>query len=338
MIDAKKTTMSRPGRKWGWLTCAVGLVLFAAATPRSSPAGEASHPEPNAVGPDCDRRCLTGILDQYLSGLVEHDPARVPFAASVKFTENNVPLRIGDGLWGTVSGLRHEADLEFADPERGQVGFYGVVEEHGIAAYLALRLRIREHRIAEVETIVHRKEAGPGADPLTFRQDPGFLETIPPEQRTPRARMIDLAYGYFSTLQLNDGKIFTQFDDSCARWENGGQSAGNPNAATPNGKMPCGEQFKLGNYRWDTRVRDRDFPLVDEERGLVMTRAFIDHAGILTDYTLTNGEKRTSNIKAPHTWCMLEVFRIKDGKIFRVQAVFIAVPYYSRSPWAHYDD
>ena len=313
--------------------CALAAVFLAAVMAAPGTAGADSRHDLNAVGPNCDHDCLTGILDQYLAGLVAHDPARVPFADRVKCTENNVQLRIGDGLWGTVSGIRHSADLKFADPQTGQVGFYGIVEEHGIPAYMALRLKVENHRISEVETIVRRNEPGPGGDPATFKHDPGFFGTLTPAERTPRARMIDLANGYFSTLQLNDGKIFTQFDDDCARWENGWQGAGNPHDKNPMNRMSCGAQFKLGFYRWDTRVRDRGFMLVDEAHGLVMTRMFIDHAGVLTDYTLTNGQKRVSSLKSPHTWCALELFKIRSGKIYRIEAVFIGVPYYMPSPW-----
>jgi len=332
-----RAAVSHRVRRRAWVVSALGALFWAVAAAQASQVAQESNHALNAVGPGCDRDCLTGILDQYLSGLVEHDPARVPFADRVKFTENNVELRIGDGLWGTVSGIKHNADLKFADPQRGEVGFYGVVEEHGIGALFALRLRVENHRISEVETIVHRKGDGPGTDPEAFKQDPAFFQTLPPEARTPPARMIDLAYGYFSTLQLNDGKIFTQFDDTCARWEDGIQGAGNPTAKNPYERLSCGEQFKLGNYRWDTRVRDRAFLLVDEARGLVLARAFIDHAGVLADYTLTNGEKKVSPVKAPQTWCMLELFKIRNGKIFRIEAVFVAVPYYSPSPWVRYD-
>jgi len=314
------------------LRAGTGVALAAVCLATVAAAGDPAS-DFNAVGPHCDRGCLTGILDQYLTGLVGHDPARVPFADRVKFTENNVSLRIGDGLWGTVSGIRHDADLKFADPETGEVGYYGVVEEHGVPAFIALRLRVQNRKISEVETIVHRQEPGPAGDPATFRQDPGFFGTLPIAERTPRGRMVDLADGYFSTLQLNDGKIFTQFDDHCERWENGWQGAGNPREKNPANRTSCGEQFKLGIYRWDTRVRDRGFLLIDEERGLVMTRMFIDHAGVLTDYTLTNGEKRVSSIKSPYTWCALELFKIRNGSIFRIEAVFIGVPYYMPSPW-----
>src|SRR5579872_1218869 len=70
------------------------------------------------TAPDCDRKCLYGFVDQYLAALVAKDPSRLPWGSTVKFTENNVELKVGDGLWGTVSGLGPE-DLRAADPENG---------------------------------------------------------------------------------------------------------------------------------------------------------------------------------------------------------------------------
>jgi hypothetical protein len=320
------------------LAAAAAAVLFLASVPLAPSRAAGMMPQmPNAVGPHCDRACLMGILHQYLSGLVNHDPASVPFAHVVYFTENDVPLRIGDGLWGTIDGIKGGAAIEFADVPAGQIGYYGIVTEHGVPAYLALRLRVRHDKICEVESIVHRRtEMGPQANPATFKPDPAFLLVVPLDERTPRARMIDLVNGYFSTLQLNDGRIFTQFDPTCKRWENGGQSANNPASKNPFGKLSCGAQFKLGFYHWDTRVRDRAFLVVDEARGLVMARAFIDHSGVMTDYKLTNGESRVSPVKAPQTWCMLELFKIVGGRIYRIDAIFIGVPYYMRTPWVRH--
>ncbi len=311
------------------IACAWGIVA-AGGMGRAFGAAATAH-----AAASCDRACLTGILDQYLAGLAAHDPFRVPFATHVKFTENNVQLRIGDGLWGTVSGIEHSSDLSFADTADGEVGYYGVVEEHGNPAYLALRLKVVGRKISEVESIVCRKGDGPRPT-STFgplKHDPSFFENVPAKERSSRAQLIALANGYFSTLQRNDGTLHTRFDPSCSRLEDGWKSASDPHAENPFTRLSCGAQFKLGYYRWDDRVRDRRFLVVDPERGLVMARMFIDHRGVLTDYTLTNGERRVSPIKAPHTWCALELFKIRKGEIYRIEAVFVAVPYYMPSPW-----
>lgn len=294
-----------------------------------------AHAQTGANATNCDRACLTGILNQYLGGLAAHDPSRVPFAQKVKFTENNVELQIGDGLWGTISGIEHGSDLDFADPRDGEVGYYGVVEEHGDPAYIALRLKVVGHQITEVESIVCRKGDGPGPAraPTPVTHDPAFFETVSPAERSSRTQLIALANGYFSTLQRNDGTLRTKFDPTCSRLEDGWKSAGDPHAQDSFGRLTCGAQFKLGFYRWDDRVRDRGFLVVDTERGLVMARMFIDHRGVLTHYDLSNGEHRVSPIKAPHTWCVLELFKIKGGEIYRIEAVFVPVPYYMPSPW-----
>jgi len=290
---------------------------------------------------DCDRQCLYGFVDQYLAALVARDPARLPWAKNVKFTENNVELQVGDGLWGTITAKGAD-DLRAADPENGQVAYYGVVDERGTQSFLALRMRIVDHQVSEVETIVDRKGYGPGpfGDPATLKPVPVLLEDVPPEHRRPRERLISLADGYFNTLQLNDGAIFTQFADDCSRRENGVWTANDPHPeANTNsnlsayGKISCEQGFKLGNYRWDDRLRARRFPLVDEEKGLVLAGGFIDHAGTLVTYTTTDGVKHDSPMKSPHSFCFLEMFKVIDGKIRHAEAMFITVPYNMPSPW-----
>jgi hypothetical protein len=303
--------------------------------------------EQNSVNTnDCDRKCLYGIVDGYMDALVAKDPSRLAWAKSVKFTENNVVLQIGDGLWGTISGKGAD-DLRAADPTNGQVAYFGVVDEHGAKSFLAVRLKVEDRKISEVETIVDRKGWGPGpfGDPDKMAPIQILLDDVPPEQRRPRERMISITDGYFSTLQLNDGQIFTQFDPACSRRENGVWTANDPHPeqnANSNlssyGKISCEAGFKLGNYHWDDRLRDRRYPLVDEEKGLVLAGTFIDHSGRLETYTTTDGVTHQSPMKWPHSFCMMEMFKIQDGKLRHAEAVFITVPYYMPSPWVKHGD
>ena len=78
--------------------------------------------------PTCDRQCLYGVLDQYLAALLAHDPGKVRWATNPRHTENNVELRPGDGLWGTLTAL-DAYQMRFADPETGGVAIFGVVQE-----------------------------------------------------------------------------------------------------------------------------------------------------------------------------------------------------------------
>lgn len=303
----------------------------------------AAHPANAALAaqsalPSCDRQCLYGFLDQYLAALKAKDPSRLPLAKNFLYSENNVMMKFPDGVWGTVTGLG-EYNLRTADPVNGTVGCYGIVQETNNTSMFALRLKVADSKIFEAETLIRRSVAGePFPSKPVLASNPVFEEIVPPEQHSPRERMVAIADGYFSTLQLNDGVLFTPFYDDCDRWENGLLTTHNPDLAKviPVANLGCAQQFKLGNYRYDDRVRDRRFFLVDEERGLIMTAGFIDHAGRLENYTLTDGTPMKSPMRTPSTLCLLELFKIRGGKIQQIEAVFIGVPYNMPSPWIQY--
>jgi len=292
---------------------------------------------PNAVANyDCSRQCLYQALDLYLQGMLAKDPAQIAWAENVKFTENNVPLRIGDGLWGTITGMG-DYDLRVADVAAGQVGFFGVVEEPHFSSLYALRLKVENGRIAEVESVVLRTETEPKSiiwpEPV-LEHKPLFYDILPEQRRRPRDRLISIADGYFDTLQLNDGTLFTEFHEDCNRVENGTKTTNNAAVEfTAVGALGCEEQFRQGNYRYDDRLRARRFPPVDEERGLVLASGFIDHSGQLDEYTLSDGTLVNSPIRYPHSFYLLELFKIDDGKIHQIEAVFVTVPYGMGSPW-----
>ncbi|MCC6201452.1 MAG: hypothetical protein IT494_00430 [Gammaproteobacteria bacterium] len=281
-----------------------------------------------------ERAALDALLDRYLDALASQDPGKVPWTPAARCSENNVQLAIGDGLWGTCIGLGGYR-LRFADPVAGAVGFFGQVREPLAESLFALRLKVTGGRVAEAECIVLRLDDEgfklPQAAPI---DKPVLQEIVPPERRRPRARMLSIADGYLDTLQLNDGALFTHFHPDCDRIENGFQTTNNPDATVlPNARLGCEEQFRLGIYRYDDRLRDRRYPLIDEERGLVLAAGFIDHRGRLGRYTLTDGRVVEAPIRRPHTFHLLELFKIDDGLIRQVEAVFITVPYHMPAAW-----
>ena len=53
----------------------------------------------------CDRDCIIGITDAYLSALVAHDPGAAPLAENIAFVEDITKMSPGEGLWeSAVSG------------------------------------------------------------------------------------------------------------------------------------------------------------------------------------------------------------------------------------------
>jgi hypothetical protein len=279
------------------------------------------------------RQSLYAVLDTYLAALKAKRPTEVPWAESIVYTENNVALKPGDGLWRTVTALGRY-DFRFADPLTGSVAFYGTVEETATASPFALRLKIKDGHVAEAETVVARPaEAGVPFVTASLTTRPELNEVLRPEERISRARMIAIANGYFDTLQRNDGTLHTQFEPGCNRREDGMQTTNHPNSGYANMELGCAEQFKLGIYRYDDALRARRFPIVDEERGLVLASAFIDHSGQLGAYTLTDGRAAKSMFHSPHSYYLMEAFKIRSGRIQGIEAVFTTVPYGMPSPW-----
>ena len=298
----------------------------------------------NAV--TCDRQCLIGDLHKYMDALTHKDPKRAPFARDVRFSENDVMMPIGEGLWGSISGASATGQ-ELADPSTGQAAWFGLVQEHGQPAYYAMRIKVEAGAIREVETVVHRQTGlpAPFGDPAKYTHDAAFTEVLPAGERRPRERLRAVADSYFSTVELNDGQVFAPFDLDCERTENGisttkaSAAATAAQAASPAGNAAaiaqgCEAQFRLGIYRINKRVRERRYPLIDEERGVVVATGFFDHANAFDSYQTTDGKTMKTALKWPNSITLMEAFKIKDGKIYRVEAIFTYSPYFMHSPWA----
>lgn len=282
----------------------------------------------------CDHACLEHIGDLYRAAYLKHDPKLAPISNQVRFTENNVEMfGFPDGSWDTVTQEVGPA-LTFSDPATGNVGIYTSIMQRETPGFLAIRLKVSHGRIVEIEHMLstRRNLSSPPTpigkvDAHADNHDPAFTAPVPVAERVPRDRMIALANGYFSTLQQNNGEIRdTRFSPDATRYENGMKFS----------DIEGG--FKSGRYRFNNRVRDRDFFLVDEEKGIVMARGFIDHKGVLDDYLLTDGTKAHSIFQEPQTWQLLEAFKIRNGMIVSVEATFTEPPYYMRSPWTVHPD
>jgi hypothetical protein len=281
-----------------------------------------------------NRTTLYAVLDAYLAALAAKNPVRVPWARSCRNSENNVMIPTGEGLWGTIDSLG-PYQLRFADIKTGEVGYFGTVHEPLEESAFTVRLRVDgQGKISEVETIVVRQsDSGIKFENPRYWDKP-ILSSLPAKPAS-RATMVKLANGYFSTLQLNDGTLHTKFHPDADRVENGVQTTHNPEFAkiVPVSALGCEEQFRMGNYRYDDRLRGRRFPLIDEERGLVLAFGFIDHSGKLDTYQLTDGRTVKSPVRRPHSFYLAELFKIDDGMIMQIEANFITVPYWMPSPW-----
>ena len=217
-----------------------------------------------------------------------------------------------------------------------KAAWFGLVQEHGKPVYYGMRLQVSGGRIGEVETLVVRQLGlpAPFGDPAKYTHDRAFWDIQKPEQRRSRERLLAVADSYFSTVEVNDGQVFAPFDLDCGRTENGITTTAAGGTGSANIAQGCEPQFRLGIYRINKRVRERRYPLVDEERGVVLATTFFDHANSFDHYQTTDGKTMNTLLKWPNSISIFEAFKIRDGKIWRIEALFTYVPYFMHNPWA----
>ena len=106
----------------------------------------------------CDESCLKGFMDTYLDALSKHQPALVPAAPHYRYTENGAQIPLGEALWVTLNSLgKYRHDI--ADPQTGGIAtFVSLTENHELPFpdLLAVRLKVVDRKITEIETVVDR--------------------------------------------------------------------------------------------------------------------------------------------------------------------------------------
>jgi hypothetical protein len=306
------------------------LVIFVGISPETRAAA-------TAVAEPCDRSCLSGFVDQYLAALLKHDPAGLPVAANVKSTENTRPTPLGEGLWKTVRFVKFRGET-VSDPSTGQVTYWCAVQEERVSL-LMLRLKIEGGKIAEVESIVAHGSA-PDAPRTGFEVMPDLqlLAAIKPflenevSQRASRAELIAAANAYFDGIEHYTGH--TPFAPGCNRIENGQLTTNNPTNSEGLPPLGCQEQFQANLFTYIPKVRDRRFPVVDEQRGLVVAQVVFDIPGSKTWIRDGKQVPAPPAVSNPRNNILNELFKVDHGQIQLIQAFMLPnEPYGTPTGW-----
>src|SRR5277367_1668837 len=153
----------------------------------------------------CDRACLDQTVDAYIAAVVAHNPSLVKFASDVKFVENTVPMKPGEGLWKTASQGPTTFKIYVPDPVAQQVGLLCVMTEGGKPIQFGLRLKLENGKITEAEHVIARDLRETSLKNLQTPR-PGLLATVPPAERMPREKMLEIGYSYYTALVSANGQ------------------------------------------------------------------------------------------------------------------------------------
>jgi hypothetical protein len=265
----------------------------------------------------CDRQCLRGFVATYLDALVKHDPSTLPVAPNVKFTEDNVPKKLGDGLWKTASKQRAFRQ-DILDVRQNTAASLVVLEEGSTPVLFTVRLKIdqkNDQKITEIETMVVRSQAEGMIYDINAIQMPSKAMNLEltPAQRNTREEAINVATKYPGGLKIGSFVTAdTQFAPDAYRFENGRLMAG-PGCTF----IPGCENIKGQRLPTLAGIKYRE-PIVDEEQGIVLLRMNFGPGSV----------RGPDPVLVP--W---EIFKVYGGQIHAVEAFMKVFPASMGTGW-----
>jgi hypothetical protein len=266
----------------------------------------------SAQGVKCDRACLTDMTTRYLNAMVAHDPSPLPVAPDVKFTEDTVRMKLGEGAWKTVTKLRPYR-VDFIDLQQGVAAVHTVVEENGAPVLFAARLKVVDRRLTEIETMVVRnREEGALWAPENLKEPTAMMLYRPQaSERMPRDQMVAIATRYPEGLRLGSfEKSDVPFAPNAYRFENGVRMAGPGCTFQP----PSCENMRTQRIPTLAGMKRR-LVAVDEEMGVV-----------LFHLAFGRGSLPGPNAQKGLGLVTFEAFKVYGGQVHAAEAIFEAQP------------
>ena len=218
----------------------------------------------------CDRACLTGFVDAYFAALLANDASKLPQAAKARITENSLEKKLADTFWASAEATVYRFDA--VNTRRGDTGTQTVIRNaDGTKTMHMVRLKVQNGAITEIETIkANQGEADRlwGPDQLT-EVSPYLQQSIREADRDSYYDLIGAAESYWRAFQTNGTPNYRKarlLPDS-KRFENGLQTTGLVRDGRFNDTSRGFDEGRfIGRNIWDRR-----YPVVDEERGIVLS-------------------------------------------------------------------
>ena len=251
---------------------------------------------------------------EYLEAITNHDTSRLPLSPQVKVTDNGLPARIAAScIWGTPR--RIPCRQTFVDPESGNVVFMGVITNttsihtglKGQWWLYTVRLKVDLGQITEIEEIIsdntfaHYEE-----NPWEIAPDSIFSHILPENEMNSCEELIAAVDSYWNGVERSIDGYAIPFHPDAVRRECGTRTTDAKNF--PNSAR--GDFIKTNNEGWRWDVANRRYPVVDRQRGVVVSFADL---------------KTTDLTNSKFLPCIVaEAFKIECGLIKSLNALFYA--------------
>ena len=288
----------------------LGAILLATAL--SLTAAQAAQ---KASEPDCNRRCLLEFLQTYTEGLLDNDTSRIKVSSGLRVTSNGVDVQLGKGeVWGLAKRMPYRQ--AFVDPASGAAMFLGTVTNAPTNQgerwwFYMLRLKVVAKRVTEVEEISYDGMLRQTPASKLTQADRIYDAVLPPGEQVSRAELIAIANKYFDvvsgTLDYHD----VPWHPECSRLEDAVLTVNQPESPGS-----CAGEFKNPRIKWI--VKNRRIYIADVERGVVMAVA-----------NFTSPPEYPNN----NASVVFEVFKIQDGLIRHIEAMFRGDSSMKTSTW-----
>lgn len=249
---------------------------------------------------------------EYIEAIANNDISRLHLASDIKYSVNGVFSKMASSeVWGTPRRIPYRQT--FVDVKTNSVVFFGIItnttSEH-VGTQMkwwlyAVRLKIRETEIIEIEEIVsdyifpHYEKM-----PWEISPDNSFHQVLPEDERSSEESLIEIVNAYWDAVERKIDGYHLPVHPDAMRIECGTRTTDAKNFRN----SVRGDFLQRNNEGWRWEVRKRRFPIVDVERGVVVSFA---------DLSMT---EMTNPKFMP---CIVaEAFKVECGLIKKLNAFF----------------
>jgi hypothetical protein len=253
------------------------------------------HAEPvlsNAASTGCTRKSLQETMGKYLEALEKGNPSLMPLASDAKYIENRKEITFGEGIWQAPLAIDFQRSLLDVDICET---FSEIIHTSSSHPYvIGTRLKIVNGKIAEVESLVTDEDDWLfNAENYLKYSSTEKWDIIPPDKRTDRETLIQVASDYFDIFEDYSAFSKVPWGIPCVRIEGGAYTnpQNDPNPSCTVG-VPKGGGVPMTNRHY----------IVDVDRGAVI--GFVDFGG-------------PDGLPDAHT------FRLENGKLRYVHTITV---------------